>query len=48
MQPAELHEVPMNYVQRRSVLEAMETYYALHLPEFGKMKSLQVLQAVLA
>ena len=48
MQPAELHEVPMNHVQRRSVLEAMETFYALHLPEFGKMKTLQVLKEVLA
>lgn len=48
MQPAELHEVPMNHVQRRSILEAMETFYALHLPEFGKMKTLQVLKEVLA
>jgi DNA repair protein RecO (recombination protein O) len=48
MQPAELHEVPMNHVQRRSVLEAMETFYALHLPEFGKIKTLQVLKEVLA
>jgi DNA repair protein RecO (recombination protein O) len=48
MQPAELHDVPMNHLQRRSVLEAMETFYALHLPEFGKMKTLQVLKEVLA
>jgi DNA repair protein RecO (recombination protein O) len=48
MQPAELHEVPMNHVQRRSVLEAMETFYALHLPEFGKMKTLQVLKEIFA
>jgi len=48
MQPAELREVPMNHLQRRSVLEAMETFYALHLPEFGRMKTLQVLKEVLA
>ena len=48
MQPSELQEVPMNHLQRRSVLEAMETFYALHLPEFGKMKTLHVLKEVLA
>jgi DNA repair protein RecO (recombination protein O) len=48
MQPAELSEVPMNHLQRRAVLEALETFYALHLPEFGKMKTLPVLQTVLA
>lgn len=47
MQPAELKEIPMNHVQRRSVLEAMELFYALHLPEFGKMKTLDVLKEVL-
>jgi DNA repair protein RecO (recombination protein O) len=48
MQPTELQEVPMNHLQRRSVLEAMETFYALHLPEFGRMKTLQVLKEILA
>lgn len=47
MQPAELHEVPMNHLQRRAVLEVMETFYTLHLPEFGKMKTLPVLKEVL-
>ena len=44
MQPHELVEIPMNYLQRRQLLEIMETYYALHIPEFGKLKSLPVLQ----
>jgi DNA repair protein RecO (recombination protein O) len=48
MQPHELSEIPMNHLQRRQLLEVMETYYALHLPEFGKMKTLQVLKEVLA
>jgi DNA repair protein RecO (recombination protein O) len=48
MQPSELQEVPMNHLQRRSVLEALETFYALHITEFGKMKTLQVLKEVLA
>lgn len=48
MQPHELAEVPMNHLQRRAVLDALETYYALHLSEFGKMKTLPVLQEVLS
>ncbi len=47
MQPAELKEVPMNHLQRRAVLDAIETFYALHIAEFGKMKTLPVLQEVL-
>lgn len=47
MQPHEIPEVVMNHLQRRAVLEALETYYALHMSEFGKMKSLPVLQQVL-
>jgi DNA repair protein RecO (recombination protein O) len=47
MQPQEIPEVVMNHLQRRAVLEALETYYALHIAEFGKMKSLPVLQQVL-
>jgi DNA repair protein RecO (recombination protein O) len=47
MQPHEIPEVTMNHLQRRAVLEALETYYALHISEFGKMKSLPVLQQVL-
>ncbi len=46
MQPHELTEIPMNHLQRRQLLEAIETYYMLHLPEFGKMKTLQVLQQI--
>jgi DNA repair protein RecO (recombination protein O) len=47
MQPHEIPEVAMNHLQRRAVLESLETYYALHISEFGKMKSLPVLQQVL-
>ncbi|MFZ9718494.1 MAG: DNA repair protein RecO [Chitinophagaceae bacterium] len=48
MQPHELNQIPMHHLQRRKLLEAMELYYALHIPEFGKMKSLPVLQEVLS
>jgi DNA repair protein RecO (recombination protein O) len=47
MQPHELNEIPMHHLQRRQLLEALETYYLLHLPEFGKMKTLQVLQQIM-
>ncbi len=46
MQPHELVEIPMNYLQRRQVLEVLETYYALHISEFGKLKTLPVLQQI--
>lgn len=47
MQPKELSEVLLNHLQRRELLETVETYYALHMSEFGKLKSLPVLQEVL-
>lgn len=47
MQPHELTEIPLNHLQRRQLLEAIEIYYALHVPEFGKLKSLPVLQQIL-
>ncbi|HMO31596.1 MAG TPA: DNA repair protein RecO [Lacibacter sp.] len=47
MQPHELTEIPLQQLQRRRLLETLELYYALHLPEFGKMKTLPVLQEVL-
>lgn len=47
MQPHELTEIPMNYLQRRQLLETLETYYALHISEFGKLKTLPVLQQIM-
>lgn len=47
MQPVELTEIPMNYLQRRQILEAIEMYYLLHVPEFSKLKSLPVLQQIM-
>ena len=47
MQPHELIEIPMNYLQRRQLLETLETYYALHIPDFGKLKTLPVLQQIM-
>ena len=47
MQPIELTEIPMNYLQRRQLLEAIEVYYMFHMPDFSKMKTLQVLQQIM-
>lgn len=46
-QPAELMEVETNASVRRRVLEAMEIYYGIHVPEFGKMKTLPVLKELM-
>jgi DNA repair protein RecO (recombination protein O) len=46
MQPYELDEIKMNREQRRHILQAIETFYALHIQEFGQMKTLQVLQTI--
>ncbi|ULQ51214.1 DNA repair protein RecO [Flavihumibacter fluvii] len=47
MQPGELEEIKLHVSTRRSLLQLYETYYALHVPEFGHLRSLQVLQEVL-
>jgi DNA repair protein RecO (recombination protein O) len=47
MQPNELTEIPMNYLQRRQLLEAVEVYYMFHMPDFLKMKTLPVLQQIM-
>jgi len=48
MQPHELNEITLQQQQRRKLLEAIELYYALHIAEFGKMKSAEILQEVLS
>jgi DNA repair protein RecO (recombination protein O) len=46
--PAELEEIKLNHEFRRNLLFAYETYYALHVQEFGTMKSLPVLREILS
>ena len=48
MQPGELGEVKLNQDMRRLLLHAFENFYALHIQDFGKMKTLPVLEAVLS
>jgi DNA repair protein RecO (recombination protein O) len=46
--PAELAEVKINAHNRRQMLQAYQVFFALHVPDFGTMKTLPVLQAVLS
>ncbi len=48
MQPEELRQIKLNHLVRRQLLLAYEEFYRLHLPDFGKMKSLPVLQELLS
>lgn len=47
MQPSELAGIRLNQEFRRSLLFAYEKYYALHIPDFGSMKTLPVLKEIL-
>lgn len=47
MHPSELDELSMNIEKRRTLLQALQVFYALHISEFGTMRTLPVLQEVL-
>lgn len=47
MQPEELATIELNGAIRRKILEAIEMYYSLHIAEFGKMKTVPILQEIL-
>jgi DNA repair protein RecO (recombination protein O) len=47
MQPEELEQLKLNHDFRRQLLFAYEIYYALHIQDFGTMKTLPVLREVL-
>lgn len=46
--PHELSELKLNHETRRILLGAYQNFYALHIPEFGVMRSLSILQDVLS
>lgn len=46
-QPAELSQLRLNHTIRRSLLLAYLDFYAMHIEDFGSLKSLPVLQEVL-
>ena len=47
MRPEELEQLKLNHDFRRQLLFAYETYYRLHIQDFGAMKTLPVLREVL-
>lgn len=48
MQPNELSGIRMHHDVRRNLLACYHNYYALHIAEFGEMKTLAVLHEVLS
>lgn len=48
LQPEDLAEVPLRGEFRRRLLSAYETYYALHISNFGTLKTLPVLREILS
>ena len=47
MHPNELDQVKLNHTKRRELLLKYQDYYALHITDFGQMKTLTVLHEVL-
>ncbi len=47
MQPFELEEIKLHHDTRRKLLLQYQDYYALHIPDFGQMKTLSILHEVL-
>ena len=47
MQPEELEQIRLHHDFRRQLLHQLELYYALHIPDFGTLKTLPVLREVL-
>jgi DNA repair protein RecO (recombination protein O) len=46
--PEELQELALNQETRRILLHAYQSFYAYHVPDFGEMRTLAVLQTVLS
>jgi DNA repair protein RecO (recombination protein O) len=48
MIPDELHQFSLNHVIRRQLLEAYMIFFALHIQDFGNMRTLPVLQEIIS
>jgi DNA repair protein RecO (recombination protein O) len=48
MNPVELEDLHLNQEFRRRLLSAYEQYYALHIPDFGTLKTLPVLREMMS
>ena len=47
LRPGDLREIRLNKKIRKEILSVLERYYIFHIPEFGSMKTLPVLHALL-
>lgn len=47
MQPLELEDLALNQETRRRITHGIEEFYALHVPDFGIMRTLPVLREVM-
>ena len=47
-QPGELEQIRLNHDFRRNLLYAYETYYRLHIQDFGTMRTLPVLKEIIS
>lgn len=47
-QPEELEDIKLNHEFRRNLLVAFEQFYALHIQDFGTLKTLPVLREILS
>jgi DNA repair protein RecO (recombination protein O) len=48
MHPSELEDLHLNQEFRRRLLSAYEQYYALHVPDFGSLRTLPVLREMMS
>ena len=48
MQPVELEDIKLHHDVRRRLLQFYQDYYALHITDFGQMKTLAILHEVLS
>jgi DNA repair protein RecO (recombination protein O) len=45
--PNELDQIKLNRNARKEILQSIQSYYEWHIPDFGSMKTLPVLSAIL-
>lgn len=47
LHPNELDQIKLNRNARKEILQSIQSYYEWHIPDFGNMKTLPVLSAIL-
>jgi DNA repair protein RecO (recombination protein O) len=45
--PVTLYRVKLNQLQRRDLLQAYEQFFIFHIPDFGSLKTVKVLEEIL-